>query len=228
MIYQIAGIWRNLSWGCAYAGQPSVQIQLPDAREYFARDGDLSTLSFSSLVAVLNPQIKRYRTLQIHAVRFDARGQIETISDPLYQPAVYPLMSYFLNDLENRIVLQADNTTDISLVDPRVNTVLMPITPSRGKPADNYWYNLNYLSEEGEILFHLIDSEDYHWMKDVIRQFNLTNRFTVHVSVVGDRDRLNRWSKQMIEDSLAVHYLPHVPFTPLPVRIDQSYRQPLK
>ncbi|MBS1271168.1 MAG: hypothetical protein MAGBODY4_00297 [Candidatus Marinimicrobia bacterium] len=212
--------------GGAYAGRPSLQIHLRDiGREVEPKRPGLS-LPFYRIPSLFAKQIQRLSIIQVHAVTFSAQGEILRAGDPLSQLAVYPLLTSLLSDIENRVILPVNNQTDISRVDPRTNIVLMPVTPSQGNVNLNYWANLNYLSEDGEILFQLEEPRDYQWMKRIITRNHLAERFTAHLLVEGEMELRKRWLKQIIKDGLGVHLLPPVPFTPLPVHVDQSFRQP--
>ncbi|MCF7804074.1 MAG: hypothetical protein K9N46_12060 [Candidatus Marinimicrobia bacterium] len=225
MQFKIAGIWRSLAWGCAQAGRPSIQIQLASERVFPEEDETYTSISFQALVHLLTRPLRQLHTVQIHAVSFDAQGQIVSVDDPLSQTHIHHFITYLLGDFDNRVIVHTNNATDISLVDPRTNVVLTPIMPSRGDPDVNYWPNLNYLSEEGEILFTLDTSKDYHWMKQMVARYSLSDRFTVYVTIQGHPQVRDQWAKQIIKDSLQVHLLPPVPFTPLPIRVDRSFRQ---
>jgi len=222
---EIAGVWRNLSWGCAYAGRPSLQIHLQDPGEKEAKHHGLS-LPFHGIPALFAKQIRRFKIIQIHAVTFNAHGKILCVGDPLSQEFVYPLLTSLLSEIENRVILHVNNQTDISRVDPRTNIILVPVVPSQGDVDQNYWANLNYLSEDGEILFQLNGADDYQWIRRVISRYHMEDRFTIHISVPGNSELRKQWSKQFIRDGLGVHLLPETPFTPLPVHVDQSFRLP--
>jgi len=159
--------------------------------------------------------------IQIHSCPMDITGRIAEIGDPLSQVAVYPLVTHLLESLELRVCVHVSNRTDISLLDPRANIILIPFSPSTRHQDDNYWANLNYLSEDGEILFIVNSDEDYDWMIAVVDKFNLNTRFTVNMTTGKHRMPQNKWAKKLIKDAAPVHYLVPTPFTAIPLKIDK-------
>ncbi len=147
------GVWRGLAWGCSFAGRPSIQLALSEPGDPPGREQPTTRFTFESLATLLSHSMREIALIQIHSVQFSNTGNIQSIGDPLAQRSVYPLITHLLEALEHRVVLTADNRTDISLVDPRTNVVLAPRPPGSGLVEENYWGNLNHLNDEGELLF---------------------------------------------------------------------------
>jgi len=223
--YEIAGIWMGLAWGCASAGRPAIQLVLQDIHSS-SDNGDRGiSLMYDSLIKLLRKPLAKLNLIQIHATDLDSSGNILSVGDPLTQTDIYPLITHLLEPLETRVIVHVNNHTDISFIDPRANVVLIPSPPSSGNQNNNYWANLEYLSEEGEILFVIHSEEDYRWMKSQIKTLNLTTRFTVHMAPGKTKIPKKGWAKKLIKDALSVHLLPRTPFTAIPLQINKPEQQ---
>ena len=226
MKFHIDGIWRSLSWGCAFAGRPSIQIVMKDRSGQFDETPGRNTISFYGLIQLLDSSVKKLKLVQIHSVNFRPDGSIKSVGDPLTQEGIFPLVTHLLENIENRVILHVNNCTDISMLDPRANIVLIPFPPSSGKEKLNYWSNIEYLSDDGEILFSVNAEEDYQWMVSLLDRWHLPDRLTVHMAVHCSQKERQMWAKRLIRDNLGVHLLPETPFTPVPLKLDHSSRQP--
>jgi len=215
----------GLAWGCASAGRPAIQLVLRDIHSSSGKGDRGITLTYESLVKLLRPPLTKLNLIQIHATHLDSNGNIADVGDPLTQTDIFPLITHLLEPLETRVIVHVNNHTDISFIDPRANVVLLPSPPSSGNQNKNYWANLEYLSEDGEILFLIQSEEDYRWMKTQINILNLTTRFTVHMALGKTKMPKTVWAKKLIKDALSVHLLPPTPFTAIPLRINKPEQQ---
>ena len=225
MRLRIDGIWTGLAWGGAFSGRPAIQLVLKDVSRKDQDSEKALSLSIESLARILRSPANRLNMIQVHAAKLDTRGRVVEVRDPLSQVTVYPFITHMLESLDLRLSVHVNNQTDISLLDPRANTILIPSPPSSGNESQNYWANLNYLSEDGEILFVLNAEEDYRWMKSVLNELNLANRFLVHMTTGKTRIPQSVWAKRLIKDSVPVQYLPPIPFTAIPLKIDKPEQQ---
>lgn len=218
VVYQLKGLWCGLTWGCALAGRPSVQIALADQADLSDDVVRPVEWGFNQLINYIREPLHQLKIVQLHAADFDSEGRIVRFGDVLSQEKIFPLIARFLEQIENQVVLNVNNQTDISMVDPRANIVLVPATPSTGRESKNFWGNLEYLSEDGEILFRIKNENDFHWMVDCTRNYALTERFTVHMTPIDKNEAYQKWAKKLIQQSLGIHLLPWIPFTPVPLR----------
>lgn len=53
MLFRVKGIWRGLTWGCALAGRPSVQLALMDNYDQEHASSQGITLHFDDLIDVI-------------------------------------------------------------------------------------------------------------------------------------------------------------------------------
>lgn len=227
MDFQVQGLWRNLTWGCATAGRPSVQLVLSDTSTKVKQNTNTSVWSLETVIEAIEEPLASIKILQIHSVSF-GNGQISSIGDPLEYNDIYPLITHLLEELEHRVIIHLNNKTDISMVDPRANIVLVPVMPHMGDTHQNYWANLEYLSDEAELLFVVRTENDYLWMKEQVNTFNLTERFIVHMSVENVPHILTKWGKKIIQDCLGVHLLPVQPFLSIELHQNKIANYPKK
>lgn len=227
MEFQVRGLWRNLTWGCAAAGRPSVQLVLFDPSTSVKQLDNASVWSLEKTIYELAEPLKSIKILQIHCATFQD-DQIVWIGDPLEYDDIYPLLTHTLEELEYRVIIHLNNKTDISMIDPRVNVVLSPVMPYMGDTAQNYWANLEYLSDDGELLFVIRTEEDYQWMKEQLELYRLSERFIVQMSVDNAPRILKKWGKKIVQDSLGVHLLPVQPSVPVKINLNRTVNSPRK
>jgi 7-carboxy-7-deazaguanine synthase len=127
-----------------------------------------------------------------------------TGGEPLLQPGVLPLMTD-LCDAGRTVLIETSGEADVSGVDPRVHKIMDLKCPGSGEGHRNRWSNLEHIGPRDEIKFVLADRTDYEWMRDAIREHDLTQRTPklLASSVFGalaPRD-LVRW---VLEDRLPV------------------------
>ncbi len=225
VLFKIRGVWSGLCWGCAFAGRPSVQLNLHDSVDIEESDTEAIHIEFMELMDLVSPTVSQLQLIQIHASEFTSKGKIHRIGDPLYQDKIMPFITHLLEYIDIRVVLMLNNHTDISLLDPRTSIVLAPSSPSSLNHEQNYWANLGHLSDEGEILFRIRTAEDFEWMQLCIKRWNLTDRFTVHMLSFDEFERSKKWAEKLIKNSLGVHFLPQIPFAAVPLE-SKTRRQP--
>jgi len=217
VVFRIKGVWSGLTWGCALAGRPAVHVAFADEYDLAKETSQAYQVHFSDLVEIVSKPLFEYQIIQLHAVSFYTGGAIKRVGDPLYQDKIFPLVTHLLEQIDHQVVIHVNNRTDISMLDPRVNTVLCPEPPSTGLERDNYWGNLDHLSEEDEVLFRIKTDQDFEWMISNIHRWKLSDRFTVHMMGDGNKQRNQQWARELIERSLGVHLLMPVPFVTIPM-----------
>ena len=227
MDFQVHGLWRNLTWGCATAGRPSIQLVLSDTSTDKKQNRNPSVWSLETVIEAIEEPLEKIRILHIHSASLQD-GQITSIGDPLEYNDIYPLVTHTLEELEYRVIIHLNNKTDISMMDPRANIVLVPVMPHMGEPNQNYWANLDYLSDDDELLFVVRTEKDYLWMKEQIEYFRLEERFIVNMSIDNVPHILKKWGKKIIQDSIGVHLLPVQPYLPIEIHQNKIVNTPRK
>lgn len=98
-----------------------------------------------------------------------------TGGEPLAQKACLPLLAA-LCDAGYQVSLETSGALDISAVDARVMRVVDIKTPASGEVEKNRWDNLALLTPQDEIKFVLCDENDYHWARQIVKQYQLTEK----------------------------------------------------
>ncbi len=108
-----------------------------------------------------------------------------TGGEPLLQPEVLPLMTE-LADAGKTVLLETSGAHDITLVDRRVHIILDLKCPDSGESPRNLWSNLDHLKPTDQIKFVIASRRDWDWTATVIREHQLSERFSCLVSAVFD------------------------------------------
>ena len=128
-----------------------------------------------------------------------------TGGEPLLQEDVYPLMDRLLEAGYN-VLLETNGSLDASRVPRGVNRIIDIKCPASGMSDRIHWENLDHLRSTDEIKFVLCDRGDYEWAREVIKQYDLTHRATVLLSVVSNELSHQDAVKWMLEDRLKVRF----------------------
>jgi 7-carboxy-7-deazaguanine synthase len=70
----------------------------------------------------------------------------------------------------------------------------------------NRYENIAYLSAQDEVKFVIAGEEDYHWSKNILKQYDLTSRCDVLFSPVADQQNPTQLAEKILEDKLAVRF----------------------
>ena len=126
-----------------------------------------------------------------------------TGGEPLLQPAVFPLMTRFL-DAGFQVLLETSGSLDIGPVDSRVVKIVDFKPPGSGEVEANDWSNVSKLAPHDEIKFVVQDRVDYDWAKAMIQEHALVGRCELLMSTVFEKlapETLVQW---IMEDGLPV------------------------
>lgn len=134
---------------------------------------------------------------------FEPRYVTVTGGEPLAQKNCHPLLCA-LCDAGYQVSLETSGALDISGVDTRVMCVLDIKTPASGESAKNHWENIALLTAKDEIKFVLCDEADYHWAKQIIAQYQLTDRCAVLFSPTHGGLSATQLAEWILRDRLAV------------------------
>ena len=128
-----------------------------------------------------------------------------TGGEPLAQKTCLDLLKR-LCDLDYQVSLETSGALDVSGVDPRVMKVMDIKTPASGESDKNKYENINFLLPHDQVKFVLCNREDYEWARDILNQYQLTERcevlFSPATGQLAGRD-LADW---IIVDQLAVRF----------------------
>lgn len=135
--------------------------------------------------------------------QYQAQYVCVTGGEPLAQKACHDLLTA-LCDAGYSVSLETSGAMDISQVDARVSVIMDIKTPGSGEENKNLWANIAHLKAKDEVKFVLADRTDYDWAKQVIENYQLTEKspllFSPVYKTLPPAD-LARW---VLEDHLPV------------------------
>ncbi len=134
---------------------------------------------------------------------YQSRFVTVTGGEPLVQKNCLPLLSA-LCDEGYQVSLETGGAIDISGVDGRVMRVVDIKTPASGEVEKNRWENLPLITQQYEIKFVLGDEGDYLWAKQIIQQYQLTDKCTVLFSPVHGGLNATHLAEWILRDNLSV------------------------
>lgn len=109
-----------------------------------------------------------------HVASFSADYVTVTGGEPLAQPTCHALLTA-LCDAGYHVSLETSGAIDIKEVDPRVMIVMDLKTPDSQEADKNIWDNLKYLKPTDQIKFVVCSEADFHWTKQQIEHYKLTD-----------------------------------------------------
>jgi 7-carboxy-7-deazaguanine synthase len=109
-----------------------------------------------------------------------------------------------LCDAGYQVSLETSGALDISEVDARVMRVVDIKTPASGEAAKNRWESLALLTMNDEIKFVLCDEKDYHWAKQIIREYHLAKKCPVLFSPAHGALNATQLAEWILRDQLPV------------------------
>ena len=107
--------------------------------------------------------------------QYQAQYVCVTGGEPLAQKACHDLLTA-LCDAGYSVSLETSGAMDISQVDARVSVIMDIKTPGSGEENKNLWANIAHLKAKDEVKFVLADRTDYDWAKQVIENYQLTEK----------------------------------------------------
>jgi 7-carboxy-7-deazaguanine synthase len=126
-----------------------------------------------------------------------------TGGEPLAQKNCLLLLKA-LCDAGYQVSLETSGALDISEVDARVKRVVDIKSPASGEAAKNRWESLALLTMHDEIKFVLCDEKDYHWAKQIIRQYRLDEKCPVLFSPAHGALGATQLAEWILRDQLPV------------------------
>ncbi len=195
---RISEIFHSLQGETSRIGLPTVFIRLTgcplrcaycDTRYAFSGGQDCSIADILGQVAAYSPH---YVTV--------------TGGEPLAQKNCQPLL-VALCDAGYEVSLETSGALAIGEVDPRVMRVVDIKTPASGEAGKNCWENLSLLTRHDEIKFVLCDENDYLWARQILRQYDLSNKCAVLFSPAHGTLNAAQLAEWILRDRLPVRML---------------------
>lgn len=128
-----------------------------------------------------------------------------TGGEPLAQQATPELLTR-LCDKGLTVLIETSGALDISVVDPRVHTIMDIKCPVSGMTPRMKLKNIEHLKPKDEVKFVLASREDYEFARRLITEHRLNKRCTVLLSTAFgqvDRKSVVEW---MLEDRLPARF----------------------
>lgn len=98
-----------------------------------------------------------------------------TSGEPLAQKACLALLSQ-LCDQGYEVSLETSGALPVATVDPRVVKIVDIKTPGSHEVDKNHWENMAHLLAHDQVKFVICDQADYEWSKQIIDQYQLSQR----------------------------------------------------
>ena len=126
-----------------------------------------------------------------------------TGGEPMLQQNVIPLMEELLKN-NYEVLLETCGAMSLKEVPSVVKKIVDFKCPSSNMKDKNLWTILDELSVHDEIKFVIGDQKDYEWTKEKIFKYKLDKKWTVLLSPVFDKLKLDELAKWILEDNLDV------------------------
>lgn len=109
-------------------------------------------------------------------------GLVEiTGGEPLLQPETLALVTA-LTDRRYKVLIETNGSVSLRGIDARATTIMDIKCPGSGMSEHMLWDNLSLLRPHDEIKFVLTDRADYDWSVEIIGEYRLHEKHTVHLS----------------------------------------------
>ena len=135
--------------------------------------------------------------------KYDTRYVTVTGGEPLAQKEVLNLLKT-LADSDYEVSLETGGGLSIKEVDPRVKIILDIKTPESGEEKKNHWENLEVINSKDEIKFVLCSRGDYEWAKQILDQYQLTEKCEILFSPVYQKLNATDLADWILKDQLHV------------------------
>jgi 7-carboxy-7-deazaguanine synthase len=128
-----------------------------------------------------------------------------TGGEPLAQKSCLQLLKR-LSDDGYQVSLETSGAMDVSMVDPRVVKVMDLKTPASGEMEKNRYENIESLDKKDQVKFVIADREDYEWSRQIMQQYNLSERCEVLFSAVHGLLKPGKLADWIVADRLPVRF----------------------
>ena len=194
---RVTEVFHSIQGESSYMGQPCVFVRLTgcplrctwcDTEYAFYGGNDV-------LLDELLAKVKSYGCNLVEV----------TGGEPLAQAEAFPLIAG-LCDAGYTVLIETSGALDISPVDRRAHVILDVKCPGSGMTERMRWDNLHKLTRKDEAKFVVADRKDYDWARDIIGQYDLTNRCPVLMSPVFDGLEPRQLAEWLLADRLPVRF----------------------
>jgi len=192
---KVSEIFYSIQGESSLQGYPSVFIRLAGCNlncsfcdtEYAKTGG--SPFSVDEIVE----QVKKFSCTRVTI----------TGGEPLMQKETVELARKLLSESFD-VQVETNGSFDINVLPEGVRCILDIKTPGSRESSKNDWLNIDRLTKGDEVKFVLTSPDDYEWAKNRVKEYELTDRFTVLFSPVSSMLAPSVLAESILKDSLNV------------------------
>lgn len=129
-----------------------------------------------------------------------------TGGEPLVQREECLELMRKLCHLDYQVMIETGGSLPINGIDPRVKIIMDLKCPSSGMMKKNLYENIYFLKPIDEVKFVIGTREDYDWAKEIMKQYDLSNKCTVLFSPVFGQIEPSEIVHWILEDKLPVRF----------------------
>lgn len=188
-------IYFSIQGESSYMGLPCIFIRLagcPARCQYCDTEHAFNGGQKTSIAEILN-QIQAYHCSLV----------LVTGGEPMAQKNCIILMKQLIL-LKYKVILETGGIIDLKNVPQEVIKVVDIKTPASGELNSMIWDNLNYIKPHDEIKFVICNQEDYQWSKQIIKNYNLSEKSTVLMSPSFNELKAEQLAQWILSDQLNV------------------------
>ncbi len=194
---RITEIFYSIQGESSFIGLPTVFIRLtgcPLRCQYCDTAYAFSGGSLLTITQIIE-QSARYNTQYITVTGGEplAQGNTPALLDELIKQGYH-------------VSIETSGALDISTLNARVTKIMDLKTPASGEENKNLYSNIESLNQTDEVKFVICNDDDYHWSKQIIKQYQLTDRCNVLFSPSSDEYPATELADQILADQLPVRF----------------------
>lgn len=137
--------------------------------------------------------------------QFNTHYVTVTGGEPLAQPGCHALLTLLADEGYN-VSLETSGAMDVSAVDSRTVKVMDLKTPASAEMDRNLYSNIEYLQAQDQVKFVIADETDYQWSKQMLQQYQLSERCQVLFSPVMGQMQPQWLADKILADQLPVRF----------------------
>lgn len=194
---RISEIFYSLQGETRTVGIPTVFIRLtgcPLRCQYCDTSYAFQGGNWMSLEEILS-EVKKYNPTHVTV----------TGGEPLAQKNCLPLLSQ-LCDAQYEVSLETSGALPLINVDQRVIKVMDIKTPGSGEMQRNLFDNIVHLLPHDQIKFVICDKQDYEWSKQIISDYQLSQRCQILFSPSYEQLSAQQLADWILADRLKVRF----------------------
>jgi len=129
-----------------------------------------------------------------------------TGGEPLVQMDECLQLMKQLCDKDFEVLIETGGSLSVKDIDKRVKIIMDLKCPSSNMEKKNLYENINYLKPEDEIKFVIGNRADYEWTKNIIAEYNLSDKCEILFSVIFGKIEPVQLVNWILEDNLKVRF----------------------